>query len=429
MRLSPLCAWQGREHLIHVPHDASSVVASLRSFVSNPSVKNPTAAASASRPPEVGLWGVCRADRGDSSRVTGKPEVYRARFSVSCLPTIRPECPGTQASAPIVFDKGHSERNCCSFHTNTAAPSFSALANHSIVSVNPLSPLNGTWLRAVRISAFCIFVAIFVPVVLMYASLLTHYDPKDSSGPRLGWAFLLLVSWFPYFWVFWRLRDATDALRVKKTLAHALAWGSFGALFFSSGAITMWVEKEWRGAVILSILAIFQFVLLGSAIKSYYSMERKRGDLFTLVARLGVIPLIVFPIGAVLPNSSFISMRMHEASAADALRAINAAQIQYARTHPGEGFASSLKELGPSPGAALIDEDLANGRRYNYILTLTASFADSSGHITQYALTARPLSYGSLGRRSFFSDQSGVIHYTAADRTPTVYDRVLPWAN
>jgi hypothetical protein len=37
-------------------------------------------------------------------------------------------------------------------------------------------------LRAVRISAFCIFLMIFVPMALMYVSLLTHYDPVDSSG-------------------------------------------------------------------------------------------------------------------------------------------------------------------------------------------------------------------------------------------------------
>ncbi len=30
------------------------------------------------------------------------------------------------------------------------------------------------------------------------------------------------------------------------------------------------------------------------------------------------------------------------------------------------------------------------------------------------------------GRRSFFSDESGVMHYTAADRAPTINDRVLP---
>jgi hypothetical protein len=48
-----------------------------------------------------------------------------------------------------------------------------------------MNPTNPHRLRAVRISAFCIFLVIFVPMALMYGSLLTHYDPVDSSGERL----------------------------------------------------------------------------------------------------------------------------------------------------------------------------------------------------------------------------------------------------
>jgi len=278
----------------------------------------------------------------------------------------------------------------------------------------------------VRVSAFAIFGAIFVRVVLMYASLLGQYDPQDSSGLRLRWALPVLLSWFPYFWVFWRLRNATDAVRVKRALADAVAWGSCGALCFSGAAIALWSEKDWRIALILSILAIFQFALLGSAIKSYYSMERERGDLFTLAARFVVIPLIAILLAIIIPSSSFLAMESHETSAADALRTINAAQAKYAKTHKGKGFASFLEELGPTPGAALIDEDLANGRRFNYTVTLKPVSPETSGQTTRYTLIARPQSYGDLGRRSFFSDESGVVHYTPADRVPTVLDRVLP---
>ena len=120
-------------------------------------------------------------------------------------------------------------------------------------------------------------------------------------------------------------------------------------------------------------------------------------------------------------------MEGHEISAADALRTINAAQAEYARAHRGKAFASSLEELGPPPGAVLIDEDLASGRRYNYTITLNPAPPDTAGRISKYTLTARPQSYGNGGRRSFFSNESGVIHYTAADRAPTAHDRVLSW--
>ncbi len=99
--------------------------------------------------------------------------------------------------------------------------------------------------------------------------------------------------------------------------------------------------------------------------------------------------------------SSFINMERHETRAADALRAINTAQIQYARTHPAEGFASSLEDLGPSPGAGLIDQDLADGGRYNYIIALAPASADKSGRMDRYTLTARPDPFGSCARRSF----------------------------
>jgi type IV pilus assembly protein PilA len=290
-----------------------------------------------------------------------------------------------------------------------------------------VNPVNPTWLRAVRISAFCIFLAIFVPMVLMYASLLTHYDPEDSSSSRLQWAFIPFLLWFPYFWVFWQSRDITDAGRVKKALAHAVSWGSFGALCVSGAAVAAWTEKDWPTAVMMPILALLQFVLLGSAITTYYSTAPRRGDLLILAARVVVIPLIAVPLAIIIPSSSFIAMEGHETSAADALRSINAAQAEYFRVRRNKTFASSLEELGPPPGAALIDEDLANGRRYNYTITLNPTPPDTSGCISKYTLTARPQSYGNSGRRSFFSNESGVIHYTAADRAPTVHDRVLSW--
>ena len=72
------------------------------------------------------------------------------------------------------------------------------------------------WLRAIRISAFCVFVVFFIFIVWSTV----HYL---ISSP-----FVCLI-WFPYFWVFWQLRDVAEAQRVKKALANAVAWGSFGA--------------------------------------------------------------------------------------------------------------------------------------------------------------------------------------------------------
>jgi len=289
-----------------------------------------------------------------------------------------------------------------------------------------VNALNRSWLRAVRISAFCIFLVIFIVMVRMYASLLTHYDPEDSTSSRLQWAFPPALLFVPYFWVFWRLRDISDAKRVKKALAVAVNWGSLGSLGALAATVGTWTEKDWLGTVMLSIFALLQLVLLGSAIKSYYGTERKPGDLLILGTPFGIIVLIAVLFAQVIPSSSFLDMEHIEASAADALRSINAAQAEYAKRHRDKGFASSLEELGPPPGAALIEENLANGRRYKYSITLTPASPEGSGHISRYTLTARPIPYGIRGRRSFFCDESGIIHYTGADRAATVHDRVLP---
>lgn len=289
-----------------------------------------------------------------------------------------------------------------------------------------MNALNRSWLRAVRISAFCIFLIIFIVMVRMYASLLTHYDPEDSTSSRLQWAFPPSLLSVPYFWVFWRLRDISDAKRVKKALALAVSWGSLGSLFALGATVATWTEKDWLGTVMISIFALLQLVLLGCAIKTYYGTERKPGDLLTLGTRFGVIVLIAVLFAQVIPSSSFLDMEHIEGSGAEALRSINAAQTEYAKRHRDKRFASSLEELGPPPGAALIDENLANGRRYKYCITLTPASPDGSGHTSRYTLTARPNPYGNRGRRSFFSDESGVIHYTAADRAPSVHDRILP---
>ena len=297
----------------------------------------------------------------------------------------------------------------------------------SVVETNRIRPMNPYWLRIVRILAFCIFLSIFLPMALMYGSLLTHYDLADSSGERLQWGFIPFLLWLPYFQVFWRLRDIGDSKRVKKALAKSVAWGFFGALGASGAALALISEKDWTTALIVGVLAILLLLLLGSAIKGYYFMERRRGDLLILAARLAVIPLIAVPLAIVIPSSSFIAMENHETAAADALRTINAAQAEYARTHQGRGSAASLEEMGPPPGAGLIDGDLASGRRYNYAITLDPVPLETGGPTRKYTLTARPQSYGIFGRRSFFSDESGVIRYTAQDRTPTPQDRVLSW--
>ena len=101
--------------------------------------------------------------------------------------------------------------------------------------------------------------------------------------------------------------------------------------------------------------------------------------------------------------------RMHaqEMAAIKTLDTINTTEIQY-QSQFGK-FATTLAQLGPpasggteGPEAAgLITASLASGTSSGYNFTITQTPAG-------YALNAVPKTFGSTGRRTFYSDQTGV---------------------
>ena len=100
-------------------------------------------------------------------------------------------------------------------------------------------------------------------------------------------------------------------------------------------------------------------------------------------------------------------MQAQEMAAVAAIRTVQQMQTQYLSQFGR--YATSLTELGPpasgnaGPSAAdLISGDLASGLKQGFKFTLTATPMG-------YNITAIPVSFNSTGRRTFFSDQSGVI--------------------
>ena len=138
-----------------------------------------------------------------------------------------------------------------------------------------------------------------------------------------------------------------------------------------------------------------------------------------------ILVLVILSLATVvvLPRLYFRALRHFGTRTADSLMIINSAQVIYARTHPDKGFASSLAELGPSPGAELIDPVLASGKKSGYVYVLTAMPADFSGRVTHYTLVVRPEKY-SPETASFFTDETGVERFTFENRVPTATDRV-----
>jgi prepilin-type N-terminal cleavage/methylation domain-containing protein len=133
--------------------------------------------------------------------------------------------------------------------------------------------------------------------------------------------------------------------------------------------------------------------------------QRRRG--FSLIELLIVIAIILIIITIAVPKYNRTQMYMRETAAVKAIQTIHQMEIQY-QSQYGR-FANSLAELGPpqsgaaGPAAAdLIGRDLSEGEKTGYKFTLT-------GGQGGYVVNANPVSYGSSGNKSFYSDQTMVI--------------------
>lgn len=134
-------------------------------------------------------------------------------------------------------------------------------------------------------------------------------------------------------------------------------------------------------------------------------LRRRRG--FSLIELLIVIAIILIIITMAVPKYNTTQRFVRETAAIRAIQTIHQMQVQY-QSQYGR-FAVSLTELGPpasgadNPSAAgLIGNDLANGEKGGYKFTLT-------GGPGVYVINANPVTYGSSGSRSFYSDQTMVI--------------------
>jgi type II secretory pathway pseudopilin PulG len=150
-------------------------------------------------------------------------------------------------------------------------------------------------------------------------------------------------------------------------------------------------------------------------------------------AGTALIALILIIAAFAIPNLFRGNIAQNEASAVGALRIINVAAVTYQSEYEN-GFPSSLDVLGGDRRANatcnranLLDRSLAEGRKFGYGFTYTPKYPDgstepaispkaaanacTSGGASGYSVTANPLQRGSTGRRSFYTDQTGVIRY------------------
>lgn len=133
--------------------------------------------------------------------------------------------------------------------------------------------------------------------------------------------------------------------------------------------------------------------------------RKRRG--FTLIEMLIVVAIVLIIAAVAIPRIDKARMQAQEMAAVRQIQTIHTAQAQYYSQFGRH--ATKLEELGPPTGgqegpagAGLLPGDLAKGNKSGYIFTMQAT---QSG----YNINANPQSFGSSGRRTFFSDQTMVI--------------------
>jgi type IV pilus assembly protein PilA len=153
------------------------------------------------------------------------------------------------------------------------------------------------------------------------------------------------------------------------------------------------------------------------------------GGLVLGYAGLSFIPILIIAAIAI-PNLLRARVAANEASAVGTLRAITTASLAYANQY-SNGYPPTLASLGGHGAgtcdhAALISDQLASGQQNGYIFTYVAlpAYFDSKNPISQQAIDlgctvrggtefkvfADPIRRGTTGLRSFYVDQTGVIH-------------------
>ncbi len=112
-----------------------------------------------------------------------------------------------------------------------------------------------------------------------------------------------------------------------------------------------------------------------------------------------------------------------------AMRTILAAESTYSNTYRSVGYTCTLSDLDGFGAAErnehqalLIPSDLAGGRRYGYMFSLSGC---SGNPASGFTITATPVG-NTFGRRAYCADQSGVVRYSNDGNPATCLESGVP---
>ena len=263
------------------------------------------------------------------------------------------------------------------------------------------SPVVSNRLRNVLITAVVCLLLTFI-----YLSLLTIPFFK-----RTLFVYAPLLLW-PHLWMVWRLRKRDQKRGLEWAAGTGVSLLAVSLLFFpiALSSVQLWVP--------LLTIMLAHAVLVCTAIHAYRAVGGEKPSRWApILAWLQAVGYYAIAT-AIIYGFVDATLIVSASDANEAIIQLYRAQREYSIKNPEKGFAATLEELGPAPGADLIKEELARGKKKGYRFKLVPDSPDASGRVPGYRLTARPAVYGWTGKLSFYfySDESGVIRRTRTKR-------------
>jgi hypothetical protein len=113
-----------------------------------------------------------------------------------------------------------------------------------------------------------------------------------------------------------------------------------------------------------------------------------------------------------------------ESQAVQWLHGLNDCISSYAQMRADGALPAALPDLRP-PNSECGSQEIVQpeiGKRWGYTVVYRSGAKDARGRIQSYTISARPLRFGETGKKSFYTDETGVVRGTSENRAAAARD-------